>query len=359
VSGESTTTALSRSAFGELSDGTAVDRWLLDDGMLRVAVLTYGGALQEITAPDRHGRLADVSLGFDTLGGYLGPQPYLGALIGRYANRIAAGRFALNGRTYRLETNHGEHHLHGGSTGFDARVWSAQPLADGVRLSLTSPDGDQGYPARLEVVVDYTLSAGTLRIAYAATNAEPEGGLDTIVNLTNHAYVNLAGHAAGQVGGQVIEIPADRYARTDARLIPTGELAAVAGTPLDLRAPCRFADGWDAAFDQITNAGGYDHSWLLDGAAPGREVFAARVTEPGSGRVLEVSTDQPAIHVYSGNMLEPLTGAKGGHVYGQRGGFCLETHHLPDSPNHPEFPTTVLRPQETFRTTTSFSFGTA
>jgi aldose 1-epimerase len=357
VSGERET-ALSRADGGELADGTPVERWLLETGTLRVAVLTYGGVLQEITVPDRDGRPADVSLGFDTVAGYLGPQPYLGALIGRYANRIAAGRFPLNGRTYQLETNHGRHHLHGGGSGFDARVWRAEPVPGGVRLALTSPDGDQGYPGRLDVVVEYTLAGGGLRISYAATNAEPDGGPDTVVNLTNHCYVNLAGHAAGSVGEHVIEVPADRYVPTDAELIPTGRLADVSGTPLDLRTPRRFADGWDAEFEQIRNAGGYDHSWLLDGAAPGRPVPAVRVCDPAGGRTLEVTTDQPAVHVYSGNMMGSIPGAKGGHAYARRGGFCLETHHLPDSPNHPDFPTTVLAPQQTFRTTTTFRFGT-
>jgi len=360
MTAETDTTALSTSDFGALADGTPVQRWHLDDGTLRVAVLTYGGALQEILAPDRDGARADVTLGFDDLAGYLGPQPYFGALIGRYANRIAAGRFRLNGRGYQLEANHAGHHLHGGSAGFDRRVWRAEPIDGcGVRLALTSPDGDQGYPARLDVTVEYTLAGGALRIGYSATNAEPEGGPDTIVNLTNHAYLNLAGHAAGDIGAQLAQVPAARYARSDADLIPTGELPEVTGTPLDLRAARPFAAGWDDGFDQIVNAGGYDHSWLLDGAAPGRPVPAARISDPGSGRVLEVSTDQPAVHLYSGNMMEPLPGGKGGHAYRRRGGFCVETHHLPDSPNHPGFPTTVLRPGQTFRTGTTFRFTTA
>jgi aldose 1-epimerase len=359
VSGETSTTALSGSAFGELADGTPVERWVLDDGTVRVAVISYGGALQEITVPDRDGNRADVSLGFDTLAGYLGPQPHLGALIGRYANRIAGGRFPLNGTSYQLETNHGRHHLHGGSVGFDRRVWRVGPVADGVRLALTSPDGDQGYPARLDVTVDYTLAAGTLRIDYTATNTEPVGGPDTIVNLTNHCYFNLAGHAAGPVGEHVLEVPADRYVPSDAELIPTGTAADVSGTPFDLRTPHRFADGWDADVEQVRNAGGYDHSWLLPGAEPGRPVFAVRVTEPRGGRVLEVTTDQPAIHVYSGNMMTRLVGVKDGLAYDRRSGFCAETHHLPDSPHHPGFPSTVLSPQQTFRTTTTFRFTTA
>jgi len=353
--------AVSAEAFGRLDDGTTIERWLLDDGTVTVAVLTYGGILQQVVAPDREGRRADVTLGFDDLAGYLRPQPYLGALVGRYANRIAAGRFELDGHAYQLDRNHGGHHLHGGVVGFDKRVWAAQarPGAGGVQLSLTSPDGDQGYPARLDVVVEYTLAGGTLTIAYTATNAEPPRGPATIVNLTNHAYFNLAGHAAGSVGDHVVHVPADRYVCSDADLIPTGAFAEVAGTALDLREPRPFAAGWDRAEEAITNAGGYDHSWLLDGAAPGRPVLAARVSEPVSGRVLEVGTDQPAVHLYSGNMMVPLSGAKGGATYPHRGGFCTETQHLPDSPNHPGFPSTVLRPGETFRTSTTFRFTTA
>jgi len=352
-------TAVVRESFGALPDGTPVDRWLLDDGTVTVAVLTYGGILQQVVVPDGAGGRADVTLGYPDLTGYLGPQPYLGALVGRYANRIAEGRFPLNGRTYQLDRNHGRHHLHGGVAGFNTRVFAAEPIAGGVRLTLTSPDGDQGYPARLDVAVEVTLAAGALTLAYTATNAEAEGGPDTIVNLTNHAYFNLAGHAAGTVGGHVVQVPADRYVGTDAELIPTGELAEVAGSALDLREPRPFAAGWDRDEEPIVNAGGYDHSWLLGGVAPGRPVLAARVSDPVSGRVLEVSTDQPAVHLYSGNMMEPLPGGKDGATYPHRGGFCAETQHLPDSPNHPGFPTTVLRPGATFTTTTTFRFTTA
>jgi aldose 1-epimerase len=349
-------TAVAREPFGALPDGTAVDRWTLDDGTATVAVITYGGALQQIVVPDRDGARADVTLGFDDLAGYLGPQPYFGALVGRYANRIAQGRFDLNGRTYQLDRNHRGHALHGGWQGFTHRVWAAQELpGTGVRLSLTSPDGDQGYPARLDVTVAYTLDGGVLTLEYAATNAEPDGGPDTVVNLTNHAYFNLEGHAAGPVGEHLVQVPWDRFVVSDEGLIPTGAFADVAGTPLDLREARPFAAGWDADTEQIRNAGGYDHSWLVD-ATPGGLAVAARVIDPTSGRMIEVATDQPAIHVYSGNMMEPIHGAKDGATYPWRGGFCLETHHLADSPNHPTFPTTVLHPGQTFRTTTAFTF---
>jgi len=360
VTGDPQVTSVSRQDGGALPDGTPVERWVLDDGTLRVAVLTYGAVLQQVIAPDREGRPADVVLGFDDAAGYRTPgQPYHGAVIGRYANRIADGRFTLNEREYQLARNHGGQHLHGGVEGFDTRVWRAQELdGAGVRLALTSPDGDQGYPGALDVTVDYTLAAGELTLRYTATNAEPAGGPDTILNLTNHTYFNLAGHAAGEVGAHLAQLPSGRIALADERLIPTGAFGDVAGTPFDLREPRPLAAGWDADVEQIAHAGGYDHSWILD-AEPGRPVLAARVTDPASGRVIEVRTDQPAVHLYSGNMMEPLAGAKDGAVYGRRWGFCLETHHLPDSPNHPQFPTTVLHPGETFTTVTAFRFTTA
>lgn len=358
MSEETVTTTVSRTPFGALPDGTPVDRIRLDDGLLVVSVLSYGGILGELWAPDAAGRREDVVLGFDDLAGYLGGQPFHGAIIGRFANRIAGARFELNGRTYELEANQGPNHLHGGSGGFNTRVWEVTELpGSGVRLHLVSPDGEAGYPARLDVTVDYTLAGGTLTIGYTATNTEPEGGPATIVNLTNHAYFQLAGHAAGSVGAHVVEIPASRFVRTGPGLIPTGELATVEGTPLDLRSPRARATGWDDPHEQIALAGGYDHTWVLDDAAPGSPVLAARVVEPTSGRVLEVRTDQPGAHLYAGNMMEPLFTGKDGRRYGRREGFCLETQHFPDSPHHPAFPSTVLGPQQTFTTTTSFTFS--
>jgi aldose 1-epimerase len=352
-------TAVSSEPFGRLPDGTEVDRYLLTDDAISVAVITYGGCIQELVAPDRDGRPADVVLGFDSLDGYLPPQPYLGALIGRYANRIGGARFTLNGTEYQLEANNGPNHLHGGSGGFHNRVWQARPLpGTGVRLELTSPDGDQGYPARLDVAVEYTLADGELRIAYSATNAEPPGGPATVLNLTNHVYLNLAGEAAGSVGDHLVEVPADRVVRHGPGLIPTGELVEVVGTPLDLRAPRPFAAGWDADHEQIAIAGGYDHSWLLAENADAGPIPAARITDPGSGRVLEVSTDQPVMHVYSGNMMDGTLIGKGGRLYPRRSGFCVETQHPADAPNHPNFPSTVLDAGHTLRTTTVLRFTT-
>lgn len=356
MNGDTKVTVRSRSDFGTLPDGTRVERFQLDDGVVSVSVLDYGCIIQELLAPDRDGRREDVVLGFDSLEGYLGTQPYHGAVIGRFANRIAGARFELNGTTYPLPANDGPNHLHGGPGAFNSRVWEAQELEDplGVRFRLVSPDGDGGYPARLEVVVEYRLDGGVLTITYTATNTEPEGGPSTVVNLTNHAYFNLAGQGAGQVGDHVIEVPARHFVAGGPGLIPTGELVAVDGTPFDLRVPKPFSAGWDADDAQIANAGGYDHTWVLDGAGPGSPVSAARVTDPSSGRVMEVATDQPGSHIYSGNMMEPRYAGKGGRVYDRREAFCVETQHFPDSPHRPEFPTTVVAPQETFTTTTSF-----
>jgi aldose 1-epimerase len=237
-------------------------------------------------------------------------------------------------------------------------VWQATELPEqGVRLQLVSPDGDAGYPARLEVTVDYTLTGGTLTIDYAATNTEPAGGPSTIVNLTNHAYFQLAGHATGSVGEHLVQIPASRYLPSGDGLIPTGELAPVDGTPFDLRTPTALQAGWDAPHEQLRNAGGYDHTWVLDDAAPGAPTLAARIVEPTSGRILEVRTDQPGSHLYSGNMMEPRFTGKGGRRYDRREAFCLETQHFPDSPHQPGFPSTVLDPGRTFTSTTSFAFS--
>jgi aldose 1-epimerase len=356
--GVDTGTEVTREDAGALPDGTPVERWVLRDGTVTVAVLDHGATLQRIVAPDRDGRAGDVVLGFDDPAAYVEDQPYFGAVIGRYANRIAEGRFPLNGRVYQVARNHHGHHLHGGGRGFDKRAWSGQAVPNGVRLSLTSPDGEEGYPGRLDVTVTYTLVGGDLTLVYTATNTEPDGGLDTIVNLTNHVYFNLAGHGAGSVGEHRVRVPGDRFVPGDADLIPTGDLADVTGTPMDLRAGPTFAAGWDADDEQIRNAGGYDHSWLTVGARPDEPVLAARVVEPVTGRTLEVFTDQPAVHVYSGNMMTHLPGGKGGCSYDHRGGFCLETHHLPDSPNHPAFPSTTLAAGRTFRTTTTFRLGT-
>jgi len=361
MSGTASPATTSRTVFGELPDGTPVERFVLDDGTVTAAIITFGGVLQQVVAPDREGLRADVVLGFDDAAGYLADRAGHGAVMGRFANRIAGGTFPLNGITYRLDRNYGEHHIHGGAAGFGRRMWEAQELegTPGVRLHLSSPDGDGGYPGGLDVVVEYRLAGGgALTIDYAATSTEPPGGLDTIVNLTNHAYFNLAGHDAGPVGDHVVEVLGSRYAVAGPTMIPTGELAPVDGTPLDLRRPRRLAEGWDSPHAQIAAAEGFDHTWALDGATSGTLAPAARIVDPASGRVLEVATDQPGSHLYTGNLMTPHVVGKGGGTYGPRGGFCVETQHFADSPNRPEFPSTVLAPGQTFRSTTVFRFTT-
>ncbi len=351
---------------GTLDDGTPVERYVLRSEALEVAVLTYGGIVQSLHAPDRDGRRADVVLGFEDVRRYQDASPYFGALIGRYANRIAQGRFELDGRTYELPVNNGPNTLHGGTEGFDKRIWDAEELPGGagVRLSLTSPDGDQGFPARLEVAVTYTVDGDRLRMDYEARNAEPEGGSRTVVNLTNHSYWNLAGEGSGSVGEHELQVNASRYTPVSATAIPLGAPAPVEGTPFDFRTPTAIGARWREGDDQLVVAGGYDHNLVLDGGpAAGsseedRLPLAAVVHEPGSGRVLEVWTDQPGVQFYSGNFLDGTLRGKGGRLYRQGDGFCLETQHWPDSPNHPDYPSTVLGPQETFRTSTVYRLTT-
>ncbi len=350
---------------GTLADGTPVERYVLDSDVLEVAVLTYGGVLQSVRAPDREGRRDDVVLGFDDVRQYQEQSPFFGALVGRYANRIADGRFDLNGRTYQLPVNNGPNTLHGGTEGFDKRVWEAQELpgAAGVRLSLTSPDGDQGFPARLDVTVTYTLDGDSLRIDYEARNAEPDGGPETVVNLTNHSYFNLAGEGSGSVEGHELQVRAGRYLPVSGTSIPLGAPASVEGTPFDFRTPARIGDRWRDGDDQLAAVGGFDHNLVPDGPggdAPGHDglPLAAVVHEPGSGRVLEVFTDQPGVQLYSANQLLGTLRGKSGRLYRQGDAVCLETQHWPDSPNHRDYPSTVLGPQQTFRTSTVYRFTT-
>ena len=352
---------------GTLADGTPVERYVLSSPALEVAVLTYGGVIQSVHAPDREGRRDDVVLGFDDVRRYQQASPYFGALIGRYGNRIANGRFDLNGRTYQLPVNNGPNCLHGGTEGFDKRIWDAQELSDAaaVRLSLTSPDGDQGFPGRLDVTVTYRLDGDSLRIDYEARNAEAEGGLETVVNLTNHSYFNLAGEGSGSVAEQELQLRASAYLPVSATSIPLGGPAPVEGTPFDFRTPTPIGDRWREGDGQLAAVGGYDHNLVLHGSGDGsgdgaRELdglpLAAVAHDPGSGRVLEVFTDQPGVQFYSGNQLLGTLRGKSGRLYRQGDGFCLETQHWPDSPNHSDYPTTVLRPQETFRTSTVYRF---
>jgi aldose 1-epimerase len=321
---------------------------------MEVRIMTYGGTVVSIKAPDRNGKLADVALGHDTLEGYLQKSSYFGPIVGRYANRIAQGTFELNGKQYTLARNNGENHLHGGIKGFDKVVWTATEIkrTDGAGLSLgyVSKDGEEGYPGNLSATVVYTLTGDNeLKIEYGATTDK-----DTVVNLTNHTYFNLAG--SGSILQHVMMIHADQFTPVDAGQIPTGELRAVKGTPLDFTKPVAIGARIDQKDEQLILGKGYDHNWVLNGAA-GTLRPAARVTEPESGRVLEVYTTEPGVQFYTGNFLDGTIKGKGGQVYQQRYGFCLETQHFPDSPNKPKFPSTVLKPGQKYASTTVFKFG--
>jgi aldose 1-epimerase len=332
--------------FGTMPDGRPVERYVLEGGGVEAAVLTYGAVLQSVRAPDAQGRPAEVTLGYDDLAGYLDDSQYLGAVVGRFGNRIAKARFVLDGVEHLLPANHGAACLHGGPEGFHAQVWSAREVPGGVELSRTSPDGEMGFPGSLDVTVTYLLGESGLEVRYAATTDRP-----TVVNLTQHAYWNLAG--GGTVEDHVLRLAAGSFVAVDAELIPT-EVAPVDGTPMDFRSPRRIGERLRAADTQLRHARGYDHAWVLDdGASPGLRT-AAELRDPRSGRVLEVLTDQPSVQFYSGNFLDGSIAGRGGTALRQGDGLCLETQHLPDSPNRPDFPSTVLRPGEQYATRTVF-----
>ena len=343
---------VTKEAFGKTEIGTPVDIYELRAGKIEARIMTYGGIVVSLKVPDRQGTAADVVLGFDTLDGYLGGnKPYFGAIIGRYANRIAKGRFSLEGISYQLPTNDGPNTLHGGTRGFDKVVWHAKQIPGGVELWHVSPDGDMGFPGDVTVTVRYTLRGNTLRIEYTATTDKA-----TVVNLTNHAYFNLHGQGAGTIVDHQLKINASRYTPIDAALIPTGQIAAVEGTPFDFRQLTRIGSRIEQKDEQLLRGKGYDHNWVLDSA--GELAEAAELYDPMSGRVLQVWTDQPGVQFYSGNFLDGTTKGKGGTAYARRSGMCLETQHYPDSPNHPDFPATELKPGQTFHSVTEFRFST-
>lgn len=348
--------ARQKGSFGKTPDGRNVEVYTLTNRRKAEARITnYGGALVSLKVPDRAGRFADVVLGFGDVGGYLAGNFYVGTVVGRYANRIANGRFTLNGVEYKLAVNNGPNHLHGGVRGFDKVLWTARPLKvrNGSALELTyvSPDGEEGYPGTLSVRVVYTLTdSNELRIDYSATTDK-----DTVVNLTNHAYFNLAGEGSGDILGHRLTLYADRFLPTDSTAIPTGELRPVRGTPFDFTRPAAIGARIEADDEQIKFGAGYDHTFVVRGRA-GTLRRAALAHEPTTGRTMEVWTTEPGVQLYTGNYLDTGAG-KGGSPYGRRTGFCLETQHYPDSPNKPAFPSAVLRRGGRYRTTTVYKFS--
>lgn len=351
-------TQTTREPFGTLPDGTAVEAFTLTNANgVELRAISYGAIIQSLRTPDRQGQLDDIVLGFDTAAEYAEHNPaYFGAIVGRYANRIARGVFTLDGRAYQLATNNDTNHLHGGVKGFDKAMWKGEPIADtrgaGVRFTYTSPDGEEGYPGTLNVSVSYTLTDdNTLIVDYHATTSAP-----TIVNLSQHSYFNLAGQGSRDVLEHELQIDADRYTPVDATLIPTGELVPVAGTPFDFRTPVAIGARIGEQDVQLVRGQGYDHNFVLtrSGNEPQR---AARVVERSTGRTLEVATTEPGLQFYSGNFLDGSLTGKQGRVYHRRYGFCLETQHFPDAPNHPEFPSTTLQPGAEYRSRTELRFG--
>ena len=350
---------MTKSPFARTKDGVSVDLITLrNDAGTEIGILTYGGVIQTLKTVDRTGTLDDIVLGFDTLALYEEKSPFFGTLVGRYGNRIANGRFTLDGQTYSLAKNNGPNHLHGGNKGWDKAVWvPAEPFQNatgvGIALSHTSADGDEGYPGTMKAVVTYTLTeSNELVMDYQATTDKP-----TVVNLTQHSYFNLAGANAPDVLGHELMLNADSYTPVDAGLIPLGQIAPVAGTPFDFKTPTAIGARINDKYEQIARGNGYDHNFVLSRTGDGL-LLAARVVEPTTGRTLTVSTTEPGVQFYTGNFLDGTLSGKSGRVYGRRAGFCLETQHYPDSPNRPNFPSPVLRPGQEYRSKTVFAFGT-
>jgi aldose 1-epimerase len=348
-------TTVTTQPFGKIPDGTPVEIFTLSDGTVEAQIISYGGIVVSLKTPDRNGNSADIVLGFDDVDGYYANSnnpggAFFGAIIGRYGNRIAKGTFTLDGKTYHLPINNAPNSLHGGPHGFNNVVWKAKEIPDGVELTYLSKDGEAGYPGNLTTTVRYTLVKGELRIDYSATTDK-----NTVLNLTNHSYFNLAGQGKGDILQHQLTLMASRFTPVDSGLIPTGELRPVAGTPFDFTKATAIGERIDADDEQMKLGHGYDHNWVLNGS--GMRI-AARVEEPATGRILEVLTTQPGVQFYGANFLDGTIHGKGGTVYARRSGFCLETQHFPDSPNQPKFPSASLKPGVPFRSTTVFRFST-
>jgi aldose 1-epimerase len=352
--------SIRKDPFGTTPEGVGVDVYTFGNGRVTVSMLTWGATIQRVETPDRRGRAENISLGFDNLPDYAKLSPYFGATIGRYGNRIAKGQFSIDGNNYQIPVNDGENALHGGTLGFDKRVWKAKVVQTssrvGVAFTYVSPDGEMGFPGTLTTTVTYTLDLDDdLRIDYHATVA----GKPTIVNLTNHVYFNLAGEGSGSIEGHVLELNAPSYTPVDSGLIPTGEIAPVAGTPFDFRRPTAIGKRLRDDHPQLVIGRGYDHNFVLGGKTDHDGLrFAGRFWEPDSGRTVSVRTAEPGAQFYSGNFLDGTFQGIGGKTYRQGDAFAFETQHFPDSPNQPNFPSTVLRPGQTYATRTIYSFGT-
>ena len=347
------TTSITSAVFGHLADGSAVESYTLKSADIEVQIISYGARVVSLLTPDRAGKLADITLGYARLEPYIkNTNAYFGVIAGRFANRIANGRFMLDGQTVQTTLNDGKNMLHGGVEGFDARNWSAKVIPDGVEFELVSPDGDQGFPGTLTTQVRYTLRGATLRIETTATTDKT-----TVVNLTNHAYFNLSGEASGTILDEELTLQADAFVPISGPpAIPTGELRPVAGTPFDFTKPTIVGSRISGADDQLVFGNGYDHNWVVRGE-PGTLRPAATMHDPESGRTLAVETTEPGIQFYSGNFLDGSLVGKSGVAYVQRSGFCLETQAFPDAPNQPSFPSAVLQPHETYRSTTTWTFS--
>ncbi len=357
MSSSNSSSTVTQAAFGTTPDGQAVEIYTLRNSSgAETRIMTYGGIVQKLCLPDRNGNFADIVLGFDTLEGYLEKSPYFGALIGRYGNRIGGARFTLAGQTYTLAANNQGNSLHGGLKGFDKVVWTARPLktAQGPALILTyfSKDGEEGFPGNLEVTAIYTLTDNNeLKIELTAQTDKP-----TICNLTHHSYFNLAGQGQGDILGHVVYINANQFTPVDSVLIPTGELADVAGTPFDFRTPTPIGAHINDPDRVLQYGPGYDHNWVIN-KATGQFGLQARVVEPASGRVMEVWSTEPGVQFYTGNFLDGSIQGKGGAIYPRRSAFCLEPQHFPDSPNRPNFPSVELKPGQTYHNLIVYKFS--
>lgn len=349
--------SVTKQPWGKLPDGQEVSLYTLKNTKgMEVKISDYGGLITHWTAPDKDGKYEDVVLGYDSLSGYLKSSPFFGALVGRYGNRIAGAKFTLDGKTYNLLKNNGPNHLHGGKIGFDKVIWKTEEMKDGktgLKLNYVSKDGEEGYPGNLNVEITYVLTDdNALEITYTATTDKA-----TVINLTQHSYFNLTGGKADNSGHEIM-INADHFLPVDKTLIPTGELKAVKGTVFDFTTPKAIGKGINDTTDvQIKLGGGYDHCWVLNQPKKDELTLAASAYEPGSGRLMEVSTTEPAVQFYTGNFLDGSITGKNGVVYKKRSGFCFETEHFPDSPNQTKFPTVVLRPGQTYKTTTIYKFS--